>query len=108
MELFTKDIIEKAKKQYPLGSDMDSQIIVAKFFNPVGAGTWYLMNMDPDDEDYCWGIVDLFEVEVGSFSRTELETYRGPLGLGIERDLYFEPVNAKELWEKLSGSYEQI
>lgn len=101
MELFTKEIIEKAKEQYPLGSDMESQKIVAKFFNPTGAGTWYLMNMDPADEDYCWGIVDLFEVEVGSFSKSELENFKGPLGLGIERDLFFEQINAKELWEKL-------
>lgn len=101
MELFTKEIIEKAKTQYPFGSDMENQMIVAKFFNPTGARTWYLMNMDPGDEDYCWGIVDLFEVEVGSFSKSELKNFKGPLGLGIERDLYFEPVNAKELWEKL-------
>lgn len=101
MELFTKEIIDKAKEQYPLGSDMDNQMIVAKFFNPTGAGTWYLMNMDLEDEDYCWGIVDLYEVEVGSFSKSELEDFRGSLGLGIERDMYFEPVNAKELWEKL-------
>jgi len=101
MELFTKEIIDKAKAQYPLGSDMDTQIIVAKFFNPTGAGTWYLMNMDPEDENYCWGIVDLFEVEVGSFSKSELEDFKGSLGLGIERDLYFESVNAKVVWEKL-------
>ena len=101
MELFTKELIEKAKTQYSLGSDMENQMIVAKFFNPTGAGTWYLMNMDPEEQDYCWGIVDLFEVEMGSFSKSELENFIGPLGLGIERDLYFEPVNAKELWEKL-------
>ncbi len=101
MELFTKQIIEKAKAQYPLGSDMEKQMVVAKFFNPTGAGTWYLMNMDPEDEDYCWGIVDLYEVEMGSFSKSELENTKVGFGLGIERDLHFEPVNAKELWEKL-------
>jgi hypothetical protein len=101
MELFTKEIIEKAKAQYPLGSDMEKQMVVAKFFNPTGAGSWYLMNTDPEDEDYCWGIVDLLEIEVGSFPKSELENFRGPLDLGIERDLYFEPVNVKELWEKL-------
>lgn len=101
MELFTKEIIEQAKAQYLLGSEMENQMIVAKFFNPTGLGSWYLMNMDPEDQDYCWGIVDLFEVEVGSFSKSELENFKGPLGLGIERDLYFEPVNAKELWDKL-------
>ena len=101
MELFTKEIIEKAKSQYSLGSDMDSQMVVAKYFNPTGRGAWYLMNIDPDDLDYCWGIVELFEVETGSFCRSELENIKVEFGLGIERDLYFEPVNAKELWEKL-------
>lgn len=101
MELFTNEIKEKAKTQYRLGAEMENQMIVAKFFNPAGAGTWYLMNMDPEDEDYCWGIVDLFEVEMGSFSKSELENFKGALGLGIERDLYFEPINAKKLWQKL-------
>jgi len=101
MELFTKEIKEKAKSQYPLGAELENQVIVTKFFNPAGAGTWYLMNMDPEDEDYCWGIVDLFEVEMGSFSKSELENFKGALGLGIERDLYFETINAKELWQKL-------
>jgi len=102
MELFTKEIIESAKAQYPLGSEMENQSIIAKFFNPTGAGTWYLMNMDPEDEDYCWGIVNLFEVEIGSFSKSELENTKVGFGIGIERDLYFEPINAKELWEKIT------
>ena len=59
------------------------------------------MNQDPNDPDYCWGVVDLFEVEVGSFSKSELENYVGHFGLGIERDLYFKEVNAKELIKDL-------
>lgn len=101
MKLFTKEIEAKAKEQYPKGSDLESQVIVAKFFNPTGAGSWYLMNQDPNDPDYLWGIVDLFEVEMGSFSKSELENYKGRMGLGIERDLHFKEVNAKELWDKL-------
>ena len=101
MELFTKEIEEKAQAQYKYGADMEKQVIVAKFFNPAGAGTWYLMNQDPNDTDYLWGVVDLFEVEVGSFSKSELENYVGRFGVGIERDLYFKEVNAKELFEKL-------
>lgn len=104
MELFTKEILQKAKEQFHLGAEMESQMIVAKFFNPVGAGTWYLMNMDPEDEDYCWGIVSLFEVEMGSFSKSEIENFKGQFGLSIERDLYFEPINAKELWDKLMAN----
>jgi len=104
MKLFTKEIEAKAQAQYKYGADMEKQVIVAKFFNPAGAGTWYLMNQDPDDPDYCWGVVDLFEIEVGSFSKFELENFRGPFGLKIERDLYFEEVNAKELFSKLTIS----
>jgi hypothetical protein len=59
------------RSQYPRGSDME-QKIVAKFFNPTGSWTWYLMNQDPDDPDYLWGIVKGFEVEIGSFSLSDL------------------------------------
>jgi hypothetical protein len=101
MKLMTKEIAEKAQKQYLLGSDME-QMIVAKFFDPTGSGSWYLMNQSPDDPDYLWGIVKGFEVEMGSFSLSELQNFRGRLGIGIERDLYFRPIKAKELWEKLN------
>jgi hypothetical protein len=101
MKLFTKAIEAKAQEQFPLGSDMEKQVVVAKFFNPTGAGTWWLMNQDPNDPDYCWGVVHLYETEVGSFSKSELVSYRGRFGLGIERDLHFEEVNAKELFDKL-------
>ena len=102
MILFTKEIEKLAQEQYPHGNDMEKQVIVAKFFNPVGVGTWYLMNQDPEDTDYCWGIVHLFEVEVGSFSKSELENVKLSFGLGIERDLYFEQVNALEMYRKLT------
>ena len=102
MILFTQEIEKLAKKQYPHGNDMENQVIVAKFFNPFGQGTWYLMNQDPDDPDYLWGIVHLFEVEVGSFSKSELENVELSFGLGIERDLYFEQVNALEMYRKLT------
>ena len=101
MKLITKEIAEQATKQYDKGSDMD-QMVVAKFFNPVGSWTWYLMNME-DNGDYCWGIVDGFAVEMGSFSIKELEEQKLPLGMKIERDLYFEPMKASEVWEQLNN-----
>ena len=101
MRLMTKEITKQAQKQYPLGADMDTQKVVAKFFNPTGAWTWYLMNQDPEDPDYLWGIVKGFEVEAGSFSLSELQKFRGQWGLGIERDLSFRPTPARQIWEKL-------
>ena len=85
MKLFTKEIEKKAQAQFPKGNDLESQVIVAKFFNPTGAGTWYLMNQDPKDQDYCWGICHIFEWEIGSFSKIELENFKGRMGLGIEK-----------------------
>ena len=102
MNLFTKEIETKAQEQYPKGNDLESQVVVAKFFNPTGIGTWYLLNQDPDDINYCWGICHIFEWEIGSFSKSDLVDYKGKFGLGIERDLHFDEVNAKMLWDKLS------
>lgn len=65
---------------------------VVKLFNPCGAGTWLVTELDPEDESIAFGLADLsFNTpEVGSFSLSELEAFKGPFGLGIERDLYFE------------------
>ncbi len=93
MKLLTDSIKNEAEKQYPKADDMN-QKVVAKFFDPVGSWTWYLMNKDPES-DYCWGIVDGMAVEMGSFGLTELEEHTGHFGLGIERDTSFEPVEAK-------------
>jgi hypothetical protein len=101
MKLMTKAIERKARKQYPLGNDLEHQDVVAKFFDPQGSWTWYLMNQDPDDPNYLWGIVKGFETEIGSFSLSELQSFRGRFGLGIERDLYFKPRKAIEVWKLL-------
>jgi len=102
MKLFTKAIEAKAQAQFPLGSDLEKQVVVAKFFDPTGAGTWYLVNQDPQYNDYLWGICHIFEWEVGSFSKSELKNFVGKFGLGIERDLHFEEVNAKEFYNNLN------
>ena len=99
MQLMTQEIAEQLKNQFPMGSDME-QLVVVKFFDPCGSWSWFAMNMD-EDGDYIWGVVRGFEIEMGSFSLSELQEYKGRLGIGIERDLYFKPIPAKELWERL-------
>jgi hypothetical protein len=101
MKLFTKQNETKLQKQYPKGSDMDNQDVVCKIFDPTGSWTWYIMNQDPNNPDYLWGIVKGFEVEMGSISKAELENLRGKFNMPMERDKYFSPINAKEVWEKL-------
>ncbi len=65
---------------------MDAPIIV-KFFTPSSNWTWYATEFD--GEDLFFGLVHGFEKELGYFSLSELESLRGPYGLGVERDLYF-------------------
>lgn len=69
-----------------------NHVPVVKLFNPVGAATWLLTELDADG-DTLFGLCDLgfgFP-ELGSVSLAELQAVKGPLGLGIERDLHFAP-----------------
>lgn len=65
---------------------------VVKLFNPGGAATWLLTELDPDESDIAFGLCDLGmgSPELGSVRISELEEYKGLLGIGIERDLYFQ------------------
>lgn len=103
MKLFTKEINAKLFKQFPMGSNLEKQFVVAKVFNPYGEGRWFLLNSDPEDSDYIWAIVQMNgEVEMGSVSRRELETLKvGRWKLPLERDLGFSPVNAAQLMSGL-------
>ena len=101
MQLFTKEIEKKLQEQYQYGNDLEKQIVAAKIFDPMSQWTWYLLNQDPEDPDYLWAIVRGFEVEIGSVSKKELETYRGKLGLPLERDLYFRRRPAIEVYREL-------
>jgi hypothetical protein len=62
---------------------------VIKFFNPLGVGTWLATELDADG-DTLFGLADLGDPELGSFSLTEMQSVRLPFGMGIERDVLFE------------------
>ncbi len=70
-------------------------IAPVKFFTPDSNWTWYASEFD--GKDMFFGLVSGFEVEFGNFTLSELESTRGPLGLPIERDLYFEPKSLEAL-----------
>ena len=66
-----------------------------KFFTPDANWTWYPTEFD--GANLFFGLVSGYEVELGYFSLTELESVRGLFGLPIERDLYFEPTTLADL-----------
>lgn len=63
---------------------------VVKLFNPAGAGIWLLTELDPECPSIGFGLCDLGYPEVGSVCLAELAAIRLPLGLRIERDLFFD------------------
>jgi len=98
MKLLTKPLLKRFSK---VGSQehIKDPLIIAKFFNPSGAGTWYATEYDPKTRNF-FGYVSIFgdwNDEWGYFSLDELESYKGHFGLGIERDLYFGEKRASEI-----------
>ena len=76
---------------------------VIKLFTPDGSGTWLLSEIDPEAETRAFGLCDLgFGCpELGWVCMEEVAAARGPLGLPIERDLYF---TADKVHRRLCGS----
>jgi hypothetical protein len=97
MELLTQEIREKLPKLYSTEHiPEEDKILVVKFFTPDSGWTWYAVEFD--GQDTFFGYVQGMENEWGYFSLKELEDAVGPLGLGIERDVFFEPTKFGKLF----------
>ena len=98
MKLLTNDIKRSLPALYSTeGTPAGMKTILAKFFNPIGAGTWYVVEGE-EQEDGDWlffGLVDFLEKEWGYFTLSELESVDVGCGLGIERDYHFPQQNAR-------------
>ena len=89
MKLLTKEIEKKLPPLYST-QDIDDPIAQVKFFSPTSSWTWYGIEYNPEERLF-WGLVYGHERELGYFSLDELESVKGPYGVGIERDMYFTP-----------------
>lgn len=95
MKLITKEL-EKIFEKYPIGSQDGlggNAKVIAKFFNPVGAGTWLITEAEKtEDGDYeMFGYCHLGDnemAELGYVMLSQLEELKLPFGLKVERDLY--------------------
>lgn len=91
MKLMTKEL----EKRLPMIGETDGnpdKYAQVKFFTPDANWAWYAIEYDPKHRMF-FGWVDGIEPEYGYFSLDELEQTRGPLGLKIERDVFFEPLH---------------
>ena len=95
MKLLTKEIEKRIPALYAQENEEDATVYV-KFFTPDSSWTWYATEYDPEQRLF-FGLVEGLEKELGYFSLDELESTRGPLGLPIERDMYFPLCKLSEI-----------
>lgn len=116
MKLLTEELVQKFE-EYPLysqdGKSGDAKVI-AKFFNPMGQGTWLITEGDiirdeqGNIEDVeMFGFVNLVGMEyaeLGYVSLNELQSIKLPFGMTIERDLYYpEDITMREACSREFG-----
>ena len=121
VNLLTKELKKRFAKVGSQDGKGDGAIVVVKFFDPCGSWTWLateayaalddgteipldqMEGMTVEDVIFFGFVVGQFP-EWGSFSKRELEKYKGPLGLGIERDLYWTEKTVKEALSEIGAS----
>lgn len=92
MKLLTKELERAFELQGDTSELPAEQIpVVAKYFDPCGAATWYAAEFDPESRVFFGYVTGLGYDELGSFSLDEFEAFKGRMGLGIERDLHYSP-----------------
>jgi hypothetical protein len=97
--LLTATIAKKIPALYSQDGNADA-LVVAKFFSPSSNWTWYVTEGEEqgttDDGRRDWmffGLVIGHDNELGYFRLSDLESVRGPFGLGIERDIHWTPTS---------------
>jgi hypothetical protein len=107
MKLMTKELIKQFKKhkQHNISASTEDIIVVAKYFLPGTAATWFATEYDPETGIFFGFVTGLAFDEWGSFSFQEFEEpipvpfdiikgnerIKGKYPMKVERDLYFSP-----------------
>ena len=95
MKLLTQEIRKKLPPLYSQDGKGGRTVALVKFFTPDSNFTFYATEFD--GKDTFFGLVEGHEKELGYFSLSELEKVRGPLGLPVERDLWWKPRTLEEI-----------
>ena len=114
MKLLTAELKKRLPPLHGQESRGGQAIAYVKWFTPDSSWTWYVTEGDPIQDptgrvvDYTlFGLVDGLEKELGYFRLSEIESVRGPMGLPIERDLYWQPKTLAEIAPELFQSANQ-
>jgi len=111
MKLLTKETRNTLPALYTQDGKGGKSVACLKFFTPSSSWTWYVTEGEPvldesgSEIDFqFFGLVDGHEKELGYFNLSELETVRGPMGLPVERDLYWQPKTLAEIAPEIFSS----
>jgi len=104
MKLLTEEIRRKLPPLYSQDGKGGEAVVYTKYFTPSSNWTWYVTEGEPVTDDSgtevdfrFFGLVDGHFKELGYFNLSELENVNGPMGLPIERDLYWQPKTLQEI-----------
>ena len=99
MQLITKELEKIIPKLYATEDiKLENKTVYAKLFTPDANWAWWVLEINIEERImfcYVQGMSD----ELGNVSLDELEEVKGPLGLKIERDLYFTPTRYGDIKE---------
>ena len=98
-KLLTAELRRRLPPLYSQEDKGGQAVVYVKFFSPDSNWTWWAIEFD--GEDTLFGLVEGYVRELGYFRLSELENVRGPLGLPIERDLYWQPKTLAEIAPEL-------
>lgn len=114
MKLLTKEIHRKLPPLYAQEDKGGKAIVHLKLFTPDSSFTWYITEGSPIKDDngkevdfHFFGLVDGHDKELGYVALSELESVRGPMGLPIERDLWWKPKTLEEIAPEMFRSQEK-
>ena len=104
MKLLTKELRRKLPPLYSQEEKGGKAVVHMKLFTPDSSFTWYITEGSPVNGEsgteidfHFFGLVDGQYKELGYVSLRELESVRGPMGLPIERDLWWQPKTLEEI-----------
>ena len=96
MSLIPQDIFNKIPNLYET-ENQEEKICYVKLFLADSNWTWYIIEIDKQDNNTCFGFVDGLEQELGYFTIRELENLRSQYGLKVELDSSFTPTKLSKI-----------
>ena len=108
MKLLTQALRNQLPPLYSQENKGGKAMVWMKCFLPASKWRWYITEASSEGEDVIFfGLVDGFEKELGYFTLSELKGLRGPLGLRVERDLYWRPQPLEEVAPELFAEQDE-